>query len=224
MSNLNPIWLSFQLAFFTSLILFVLVLPLSYYLAFNKSKFRIFLEALVSLPLVLPPTVIGFYLLLAFGPENGIGSFFRDYLGFEVLFSFEGLVFASIIYSLPFMANPLKSGFQSIPRNIIDASKILGKSNFETLLKVILPNMKSSVLTALVMTFAHTLGEFGVILMIGGNIPGETRLASIAIYDQVEALNYATANTYSLILIILSLAVLLPVYYYNNRSKTQVIT
>src|SRR5690606_30346444 len=168
--------------------------------------------------LVLPPTVLGFYLLLAFSPENGFGRFLETYLDIRLVFSFPGLVIASMIYSLPFMIQPIQAGFRAIPRNLIEAAYILGKNKRTTLLKVILPNVKNSLLTGIILTFAHTVGEFGVVLMIGGNIPLETRVISVAIYDQVEAMNYSQANIYSGILLVFSFLVLLGVYLINNRT------
>jgi len=153
---------------------------------------------------------------VAFSPNNLVGVFLKNYLGLNLVFSFEGLVVASIIYSLPFMVHPLQSGLNSISQNIIDASNILGKSKFETFIKVLLPNIKSSIVTGFVLAFAHTLGEFGVVLMIGGNIPNKTKVASIANYDAVESLNYGTANLYSVILFVIAFTILLIVYYINS--------
>ncbi len=180
-------------------------------------KDKILVEAIVGLPLVLPPTVLGFYLLLAFSPESAFGRFLENYLNLRLVFSFPGLVIASMIYSLPFMIQPLQTGFRTIPHNLIEASYLLGKSKLTTLFRVILPNVKNALLTACILTFAHTIGEFGVVLMIGGNIPHETRVISVAIYDQVEAMNYGLANQYSLILLSFSFLVLVMVYFHNNR-------
>ena len=153
------------------------------------------------MPLVLPPTVIGFYLLIVFSPKYFLGHFLESIFGVRVVFSFTGLVIGSVLFSLPFMVNPIKAGLQNFPCALMEASYCLGKSPWETLRRVILPNIKPALLTGIVMAFAHTIGEFGVVLMIGGNIPGETRLASIAIYNEVEALNYDTAGLYALILV-----------------------
>jgi molybdate transport system permease protein len=169
------------------------------------------------MPLVLPPTVIGFYLLLAFSPNSGLGSWIESTFGLRLVFSFPGLVLASIIYSLPFMVHPILSGFRGLPHNLKDAAYTLGKSKMVTLFRVLLPNLKAALLTGSVLTFAHTLGEFGVVLMIGGNIPGSTKVASIAIYDEVESMNYAAANVYALILFGLTFAILLGVYAVNFR-------
>ncbi|RMD45876.1 MAG: molybdate ABC transporter permease subunit [Aquificota bacterium] len=213
----QTLYITFKLAFLTTLLLIFIGIPIGYFLAYSKFRFKSFLEAIINLPLVLPPTVLGFYLILAFNPDSFLGSLIEKYLGVKLVFSFEGLVFASTIYSLPFMVNSLYSGFSSIPKSIIEASYTLGKSKLQTLLKVILPNMKPSILTGLVLTFAHTIGEFGVVLMIGGSIPGETKVASIAIYEEVESLNYQQAHKYALILILISFLVLLIVYTVNRR-------
>lgn len=212
----GPLLLTFRLALVTTIILFLIAVPFSYWLTYTKSRIKPIIETLVSMPLILPPTVLGFYLLVAFSPSNAFGSWLNQYLGIQLIFSFKGLVFASIIYSLPFMIHPIQSGFSSLNTNIIEASYILGKSKTATLFKVLLPNIKSSLLTGIVLTFAHTIGEFGVVLMIGGNMPGKTKVVSIAIYDEVEALNYGIANRYSLILFIITFSILLLVYSVNG--------
>lgn len=212
----GPLILTFELALITTALLFLLSIPLAYWLAHSKSKIRPVVEALVSMPLVLPPTVIGFYLLVAFSPTGTFGKFLEDYLGIRLIFSFHGLVLASMIYSLPFMVQPLQAGFKSIPTALSEASYVLGKSKWQTLIKILLPNMKSSILTGLVLSFAHTIGEFGVVLMIGGNIPDQTRVASIAIYDNVEKMDYTAAHNYSIILFTISFVILLLVYLING--------
>lgn len=215
----NPLWLSFELAFITTLILFLLSLPLAWWLSRTRFVLSPVVEAIVSLPIVLPPTVIGFYLLIAFSPNHGFGAWLRDSLGIQLVFSFPGLVVASVVYSLPFMVHPLLSGFRSLPGNLAEAAATLGKSDWHILWRVLLPNMKPALLTAAVLTFAHTLGEFGVAMMVGGNIPGETRIASLAIYEQVETLRYADAHAYSLALVCISLAVLIVVYAVNGQGR-----
>lgn len=210
--------LTVKLSFLTTIILIFLGIPLAYYLAYSKSKLKPLLHTVISLPLVLPPTVIGYYLLAAFSPENTFGGFMRKTLNFNLSFTFEGILIGSIIYSLPFMVQPIESGLTGIPQSLKEASYTLGKSKFETLLKVLLPNIKHSLLTAIVLTFAHTVGEFGIVLMIGGAIPGETKVASIAIFNEVEALNYSSANAYSLILFSFSFFILLGVYLIRNRQ------
>ena len=215
--NWDPLILTFKLAFITTLLLLIVSVPLAYWLANTRSRIKPVLEALISMPLVLPPTVLGFYFLLAFSPGNAFGAWIDEWLGIRLVFSFPGLVVASMLYSLPFMVQPVQSGLSSIPKSITEASTVLGKSKWTTLFRVQLPNIKASLLTAIVLSFAHTIGEFGVVLMIGGNIPGETRVASIAIYDEVEALNYDAANYYSLILFGITFAILLTVYIVNGK-------
>lgn len=216
MIDWGPILLTFRLALITTFILVVIGIPIAYGLTFSKFRFKPVVETLLSMPLVLPPTVLGFYLLVAFSPNNGFGRWLDEWFGFRLVFSFEGLVLASVIYSLPFMIHPIQSGFRNIPKGLKEASHLLGKSNFTTLWHVLLPNIKPALLTGIVLSFAHTIGEFGVVLMIGGSIPDETRVASIAIYDEVEALNYQAANTYSLILFIVTFAILFLVFLLNN--------
>ena len=213
----QPLWLTFRLAIITSTILFVVALPLAYWLAFAKFKGRGLVEAIIGMPLVLPPSVLGFYLLLAFSPSYWFGAWIENILGLRLVFSFPGLVIGSVIYSLPFMVYPLRAGLQSLPASLREASYTLGKSRFETFYKILLPNCKSAILTAIVLTFAHNVGEFGVVLMIGGNIPGVTKVASVAIYNEVEALNYAGANQYALVLFTITFIILLLVYSINNR-------
>ena len=217
--DLVPLILTLKLAVVTTVILITIGIPVSYWLSFTKSRWKYPLEALVSLPLVLPPTVLGFYLSVALGSKSWLGGFLSSVLNIQMVFSFAGLVVGSVIYSLPFMVNPLKSGFEGISYSMIEIAQTLGKSRREIFLKVLLPLIQPSVLTAVVMSFAHTIGEFGVVLMIGGNIPGETRLASIAIFSEVEALNYKTANFYSVILVVISFCILCGLYWGNRRSK-----
>ena len=209
--------LTFELAGVTTLILLFIGIPLGYFLSQTKSKLKPVIETLVSMPLVLPPSVLGFYLLLAFSPKNSFGSWLEETFDLRLVFSFEGLVIASVIFSLPFMVHPIQSGFSSLSKSLKEASFVLGKSRLETLLYVLLPNIKPSLLTGIVISFAHTVGEFGVVLMIGGNIAGETKLASIAIYDEVEALNYDLANQYAFTLFIISFVILLFVYMINKK-------
>lgn len=216
MMDVNPIILTLELAFISTVLLFFIAAPLAYWLAFTTLRIKPVVEAIITLPLVLPPTVLGFYLLIAFSPNNFFGKFLNESLGFQLVFSFEGLVFASIIYSLPFMVQPIYSGFTSFPAQLINAAKTMGKSNINVLWNILLPGIKPSLITGFVLAFAHTIGEFGVVLMIGGNIPGETRVASIAIYDEVESLNYGTANAYSLILLAITFSILLLVFLYNQ--------
>ncbi|MCG8387659.1 MAG: molybdate ABC transporter permease subunit [Cytophagales bacterium] len=216
MIDWTPLVLTFKLAAVTTMALGVLGIPLAYWLAYTKNRMKPVVEALVSMPLVLPPTVLGFYLLVAFSPSNSLGQWLERWFNLRLIFSFEGLVFASILYSLPFMVQPIQSGFSGISSSLQEAAYVLGKSKVTTLFKVLLPNIKPSLLTGAVLSFAHTIGEFGVVLMIGGNIPGQTKVASIAIYDEVEALNYTAANTYSIILFVITFTILLAVYLLNG--------
>lgn len=209
--------LTFEIAGITTLILLCIGIPLGYYLSQTKSRIKPAIEAIVSMPLVLPPSVLGFYLLLAFSPKNFLGIWLDETFNIRLVFSFEGLIIASVIFSLPFMVHPIQSGFSSLSKSLQEASYILGKSKLQTIWFVLLPNMKPSVLTGMVITFAHTVGEFGVVLMIGGNIKDETRVASIAIYDEVEALNYTLANQYAFTLFVISFTILLFVYAINKK-------
>lgn len=212
----QPLILTFQLAAVTTVLLLLVSIPLAYWLAFSKKKIKPVIETLVSMPLVLPPTVLGFYLLVAFSPSNTFGNWLDEWLGLRLVFSFEGLVLASIIYSLPFMVHPIQSGLANLSPSLREAAYVLGKSRRATLFKVLLPNIKPSLLTGVVLAFAHTVGEFGVVLMIGGSMPGRTKVASIAIYDEVEALNYGAANFYSLVLFAITFSILLVVYLVNG--------
>jgi molybdate transport system permease protein len=215
----EPFLLSFKLAGITTIILFILSLPLAWYLSQTKSKIKPFIEAATALPIVLPPSVLGFYILFSLSHNSPLGAFFEDTFGIKLVFNFTGLVIASCFYSLPFMVQPLQSGFESINKNILEASYISGKNKFETILKVALPNMKPSLITAIIVTFAHTVGEFGVVLMVGGSISGETKVASVAIYEMVEIMDYTSAHIYSAIMLIISFFVLLGVYAFNRKQK-----
>ena len=210
--------LTLALAACTTVLLLLLGLPLAYGLARSRSRLRPLLEAVVSLPLVLPPTVIGFYLLLAFSDGTGVGRFLINTLGLSLNFTFAGILAGSLVYSLPFMVQPLQAGFQQLPRSLAEAAATLGKSRGTTLWRVLLPNMKPALLNGAVLTFAHTLGEFGVVLMIGGNLPGRTRVASIAIYDEVESLNYGQANAYALTLLVVAFGILAALYWFSKRD------
>ena len=209
--------LTFKVALITTAILFIIGVPLALWIFSTKSKLKPIVEAIISMPLVLPPTVIGFYLLVFLGPASSVGGFVESWFDMRLVLSFEGIIIGSVICSFPFMVQPIQSGLQSLPKSLIEASYTLGKSKLQTLLHVQLPNIRNSLLTGMVLTFAHTVGEFGVVLMIGGNIPGETRVASIAIYDEVESLNYVVANQYALTLFIISFTILLLVYVMNRK-------
>ena len=217
--NFTPFLLSFKLAGLTTLILFVLCLPLAWYLSQTHSKAKPFLEAITALPIVLPPSVLGFYILYALSYNSPIGIFFKESLGVDLVFNFTGLVIASCFYSLPFMVQPLQSGFESLNKNMLEASYISGKGKLTTIMRVALPNIKPALITAIIVTFAHTVGEFGVVLMVGGSIPGETKVASVAIYEMVEIMDYSSAHIYSAIMVIMSFIILLGVYTFNRKQK-----
>src|SRR5215467_4095503 len=206
-----------KLATVTSGILLVIALPLSYWVAFSRWRWKFIVEAVVALPLVLPPTVLGFYILIAMGPQSPLGRFYESIAGHGLPFTFEGLVFGSVLYSLPFAVQPIAAAFGSIERKYIEASWMLGVSNLETFFRVIIPLSWAGVLTGVVLSFAHTLGEFGVVLMVGGDIPGVTRTLSIDIYDQVQALNYYQAGVTSATLLIISFVILSIVYALNRK-------
>ena len=211
--------LTFKLAFITTIILLIIGIPLGYFLSQTKSKFKPVLEAITALPIVLPPSVLGFYILWSLSFNSPIGAFFQEYFGIKLVFNFTGLVVASCFYSLPFMVQPLQSGFESLNKNMLEASYISGKNKFETLFRIAIPNIKPALLTAIIITFAHTVGEFGVVLMVGGSIPGETKVASVAIYEFVETMDYTNAHIYSGIMITLSFLTLLSVYIFNGKQK-----
>ncbi len=213
----GPIILSIKLAVVTTTILLILAIPLAHWITYSKSRWRPIVQTLVAMPLVLPPTVLGFYLLVLFSPSAVLGHFLDETIGVRLVFSFGGLVIASLIYSLPFMVQPIQSGLQNLPTSLREASLAMGKSKLTTLRRVLLPSIRSSLLTGVVLSFAGIIGEFGVVLMIGGNIPDKTRVASIAIYDEVEALNFAAANEYALVLIAITFTILLLLYYLNGN-------
>ena len=214
--DLSPIYLTLKLAAITTFLLLIVALPLAWWLSRGRSVIKTIIEAIVTMPLVLPPSVLGFYLLLAFSPQHGVGKWLHDTFNVQFVFSFQGLILASFIYSMPFMIGPVKSALQQLPASLAQASYTLGKSKRETFIRVLLPNIKPSVFTAIVLTFAHTMGEFGVVLMIGGNIPNLTRVASIAVYDSVESMDYASANTYSLILFSITFVMVIAVFIFNK--------
>jgi molybdate transport system permease protein len=219
MIELSPLWLTLKLALSTTLILFIIAVPLANWLSRDKGVFKVVVQTIVSMPLVLPPTVIGFYLLLAFSPANAFGRWLEEWFNIRLAFSFSGLLIASVIYSFPFMVHPIQSGLSSLPPSLKEASYSLGKTKWQTVSQVLLPNVKPSLLTGIVLTFAHTVGEFGVVLMIGGNMPNKTRTASIAIYDEVDALHYHSANVYAGILLALSFVILLVLYSFNRKMQ-----
>ncbi len=217
--NAAPLLLSFRLALLTSLLLLLVAVPLAYRVSHLSRKKSSFLESLLSLPLVLPPTVLGFYLLLLMSPSQGVGAFLHSHFGLRLAFSFSGLVIGSMIYSFPFMFNPVLNAFRGLPESYEDAAAVLGKSRPEIFFRVLLPNIRPSLFSGFVMAFAHTVGEFGVVLMIGGNIPGLTRVASIAIYEEVEKLNYNAAHLTSAILLGFSFLILFVMYFINHSGQ-----
>jgi molybdate transport system permease protein len=214
----ETLWVTFKLACSTTVILIIVGLPVAYWLAFSKYKIKPFIEALVSMPMVLPPSVIGYYMLVVYSPRNWFGAWLGKAFDVRLAFSFEGVLIASIIFSLPFMIQPLQSGFRSLPDSYREASYTLGKSKMNTFFNVLIPNIKPSFITAVALTFAHSIGEFGVVLMVGGNMPGQTRVASIAIYDEVQSLNFSTANRYALILFLVSFVILATIYSVNRKQ------
>jgi molybdate transport system permease protein len=209
--------LSLRLACTVSALLLVISLPLAYWLAFTGWKGKFLLESVVALPLVLPPTVLGFYALIALGPRGALGKLWQAMFGHPLAFTFTGLVLASMLYSLPFAVQPLVASFESLDRRLLDASSILGAGRVRSFFKIILPLAWPGVITAVVLSFAHTLGEFGVVLMVGGNLAGITRTVSIDIYDRVQALDYAGAHQTALFLLVISFVVLCVVYGVNRR-------
>lgn len=217
MPDLTPVWLTLKLAGVTTLILLVIGTPIAWWLARTRSWMKIPVAALTTLPLVLPPTVLGFYLLILMSPTSTLGSFWVTLTGDSLTFSFSGLVVASIVYSLPFMVQPLAAAFDSIGRQPLEAAASLRASPLDAFFSVVVPLSARGFLTAIVLTFVHTIGEFGVVLMVGGNIPGQTRVISIAIYEQVETLNYADAHVLSLGLVIFALAALIVTYGFGGR-------
>lgn len=217
MIDFAPFLLTLQLAITTTIILVFISTPIAYFLANTRSKLKPAFESIVALPLVLPPSVLGFYFLLAFADDGFMGKTWAFLFDAKLAFSFAGLVIGSVIFSLPFMTHPLISGFESVDKNLKNAALTLGKSPLEIFFRVEIPLIKSSLITGIVLAFAHTVGEFGVVLMIGGNIEGVTRVASIAIYDRVESFEYDIAHIYSAILFIFSFAVLFLVYKFNKK-------
>jgi len=222
MIDFGPLFLTLYLAIIVTIILLLIGTPLAWWLATTRSKFKPFTEALTALPLVLPPTVLGFYLLILFNPNSAIGSFWVSLTGESLTFSFTGLVIASVIYSLPFMVQPLQTAFESVGSDLREAAASLRASPRDTFFNIVAPLSKRGFLTASILTFAHTLGEFGVVLMVGGNIPGRTKVMSIAIYEHVETLQYGQAHILSAILLGLSFCVLLFIYIFNRRHPVHV--
>lgn len=214
----EAIWLSLKLAVATTAILLVIAVPLAAWLAFSRRRWTVVIEALVALPLVLPPTVLGYYLLVSLGTRSPVGRWWLETTGSTLPFSFTGLLLASILYSLPFAVQPLLAAFGAVDRRLLEASEVLGRRRQYAIWRVVLPLSRAGLATAAVLTFAHTVGEFGVVLMIGGNIPGETRTVSISIYDSVQSFDYATAGRTSFALLVFSLVVLSLTYTLQRRG------
>ena len=221
-SDLNAVLITLKLALTTCFFLALIGTTLAYYLAFNSKKVKPFLESIVTLPLVLPPTVIGFYLIVFFSPDTALGKFFILLTGEQLIFSFYGLVLASIIYSLPFWVQPLQSSLEKIGNDTLKTSESLGASKFDTFINVIVPLSKKGFLTSFIISFAHTMGEFGIVLMVGGGIHGKTKVIAISIYDHVEQLSFGKAHFLAGGMLILSFIILLTLFYSNKRSMVKV--
>ncbi len=213
--------LTIELAVVVSAFLFVISLPLAWWIAFSRWRWKFLVEAMVALPIVLPPTVLGFYVLVALGSQSPLGRWWQSLTGHTLAFTFTGLVIGSILYSLPFAVQPFAASFSSVDRKLLAASATLGASPLRTFFRVVVPLSVPGLVTGVMLAFAHTMGEFGVVLMIGGNIPGVTRTVSIGIYDQVQASNYAAANAMALLLLAFCFAVLTLVYGLNRRTPHQ---
>jgi molybdate transport system permease protein len=210
-------WLTIRLALAVTAVLIIFGLPLAYWIAFSKWRWKFLIEAVVALPIVLPPTVLGFYVLIALGQRSPFGRWWQSITGHTLAFTFSGLVIGSVLYSLPFAVQPFAASFSAVDSRLLAASSVLGVSKFQTFWRVIVPLSVSGVVTGIALSFAHTMGEFGVVLMVGGNIPGVTRTLSINIYDQVQDLNYSAANTTALVLVAIAFVLLSLVYSLNRR-------
>ena len=221
-SDLNAVLITLKLALTTCFFLALIGTPLAYYLAFKSKKVKPFLESIVTLPLVLPPTVIGFYLIVFFSPDTALGKFFIFLTGDQLIFSFYGLVLASIIYSLPFWVQPLQAALEKIGKDTLKTSESLGASKFDTFINVIIPLSKKGFLTSFIISFAHTMGEFGIVLMVGGGIHGKTKVIAISIYDHVEQLSFGKAHFLAGGMLILSFIILLTLYYSNKQSIVRI--
>ena len=214
---MEALWLSVRLAVLVAAVLLVLAIPLAYWLSQTKWRTKFLIESVIALPLVLPPTVLGFYLLVVMGTQGLLGKLWIAWFGHTLAFTFTGLVVASILYSLPFAVQPLLMAFESVDPRLLDAASVLGAGRWRAFRQVLLPLSIPGVITAAVLSFAHTLGEFGVVLMVGGNIPGVTRTVSIDIYDHVQSLDYAAANRMAIALLLISFTVLITIYAVNRR-------
>jgi len=221
--DIMPFIVSLKLALTTTFALFFIAFPVAYMLAYYKFKWKFVIEQILTLPIIMPPTVLGFYILIAFSPDSFIGNILTRHMGIDILFTFKGIVIASCIASFPFMLLPLKNGLQSVDKSLIEASYTLGKTRLETMIHVIIPCMSPYIISAPVTTFAHTIGGFGVVLITGGNIPGVTKVASIEIYELVEGMNYGAAHIYSIILLAISVAVISTLNWLNKSEVREII-
>ena len=221
-SDISAIFISLKLALITCFFLGLIGTPLAYYLAFKSKASKSFLEAVVTLPLVLPPTVIGFYLIIIFSPDTYLGNFFIMLTGEQLIFSFYGLVLASVIYSLPFWVQPLQSSFERIGKDTIKTANTLGANSLDTFKNVIIPLTKRGFLTSFIISFAHTMGEFGIVLMVGGGIHGKTKVIAISIYDHVEQLSFGKAHFLAAGMLILSFIILICLFYSNRKSVVRI--
>jgi molybdate transport system permease protein len=221
--DLGPLWLTIRLAAITTVILLLIGTPIAWWLAHTRSRLKSVIEAITALPLVLPPTVLGFYLLVLLSPNSALGGLWLQVTGSTLTFSFTGLIVASVLYSLPFMVQPLQGAFETVGRPPLEAAASLRAGPFDRFFTVASPMAFRGYLTAVVLTFAHTIGEFGVVLMVGGNIPGATKVVSIQIYEHVETINYAAAHTLAAILLVFSFSVLLLVYTFNRRFPVHLV-
>jgi len=218
--NWQALWLTVRLAVIVSALLLVIGIPIAHWLAYSRWRWKFFAEAIVALPIVLPPTVLGFYVLISLGSRSFLGRWWESLTGHTLAFTFEGLVIGSLLYSLPFAVQPFAASFSAVDPQLLGASASLGKSPLQTFHRVVLPLSKAGLVTGFALSFAHTLGEFGVVLMVGGNIPGVTRTVSIDIYDQVQAGNYTSAHHTALVLLFVSFLLLSLVYGLNRRTWT----
>jgi molybdate transport system permease protein len=217
--DFTPFLITFKLAFLTAIILLLICLPLAYMIAMKRWKGKVIVESLLMLPIVLPPTVLGFYFIVFFGKKSSIGSFLYNNFNVELAFTFQGILLGSLLFCLPFMITPIINGFREIPANIIESAKMLRKSQWQILSKVYIPYVKRSIWTALLLTFAHAIGEFGVVLMIGGKMEG-TKVASVAIYDEMNRSNYDMAHIYAIILLAVSFVFILTLNMISRKRKT----
>ena len=221
MNLFGPMWLSIQLALVTTVVLVIVGTPIAWWLSQTNTRWKPAIQAVVAMPIVLPPTVLGFYLLILLGPDGAIGGWWVQLTGSALTFSFAGLVIASCVYSLPFAVQPMQTAFEALPRTYLERAWTLAATRLDAFFSIAVPLSIRGFVSGIVLSFAHTLGEFGVVLMVGGNIPGETRVVSIAIYDHVETLNYAAAHRMSLVLLGFAFVVLAAMFVFDRRRSTR---